>query len=92
VISWETNDPSGAEVRVSSCHSGEKLVSKSNGKFGETEIPWIVDSTIYDFRLYGASQPDTPMDSVQVRKAVDSAPIALREFARRSACAEISIW
>jgi len=84
VISWETNDPSGAEVRVSSSHSGEKLVSKGKGKSGETEIPWIVDSTIYDFRLYGASQPDIPMDSVQVRKAVDSAPIALREFAEEA--------
>jgi hypothetical protein len=81
VISWETNDPAGGEVRVSTSASDEKLVSKSKGRSGRTEIPWIVDSTIYDFRLYSASQPDIPIDSVQVRRDLDSAPIVLREIA-----------
>jgi hypothetical protein len=81
VISWETNDPVGAEVRVSTSPGDEKLVSQSKGQSGQMEIPWIVDSTIYDFRLYAASQPETPIDSVQVRRALDSAPMVLREIA-----------
>ena len=64
VISWETNDPAGGEVRVSTSTDDEKLVNKSKQRSGQTEIPWIVGSTIYDFRLYAASQPDTPVDSV----------------------------
>jgi len=79
VISWETNDPAGGEVRVSTCGGHEQLVSQ--GHSGQTEIPWIVDSTIYDFRLYAASQPETPIDSVQVRRALDSAPMVLRDLA-----------
>jgi Methyltransferase domain len=79
VISWETNDPAGGEVRVSTAPGDEKLVSK--GQSGQTEIPWIVDSTTYDFRLYAASQPNTPVDSVQVRRDLESAPSALRELA-----------
>jgi len=81
VISWETNDPGGAEVRISTSPGDEKLVSQSKGQSGQTEIPWIVDSTIYDFRLYAASRPDTPVDSVLVRRNLDSAPMALRELA-----------
>jgi hypothetical protein len=81
VISWATNDPAGAEVRVSTSASDEKLVSKSKGKSGQTEIPWIVDSTVYDFRLYSASNPDTPIDSVKVRRDFDSVPMILRELA-----------
>jgi len=79
VISWETNDPAGAEVRVSTSPSDEKLVSQ--GQSGRTEISWVVDSTVYDFRLYAASQPETPIDSVQVRRDFDSAPMVLRELA-----------
>ena len=81
VISWETNDPAGTEVRVSTSPGDEKLVSKSQEQSGQTEIPWIVDSMIYDFRLYAASQPDTPIDSVQVRRDLDSARMILRELA-----------
>jgi hypothetical protein len=40
-----------------------------------------VDSTVYDFRLYVASQPETPVDSVKVRRDLDSAPTVLRELA-----------
>jgi hypothetical protein len=81
VISWEIDDPSGAEVRVSTSPGDENLVSQSKGQSGQMEIPWIVDSTIYDFRLYTASQPETPVDSVQVRRDLESAPTALRELA-----------
>jgi hypothetical protein len=78
VISWETNDPAGGEVRVSTSPGDEKLVSRRQS--GQKEIPWIVDSTIYDFRLYAASQPDTPIDSVKVRRDLDSATLVLREL------------
>jgi Methyltransferase domain len=79
VISWETSDPAGAEVRVSTSPGDEKLVSK--GQSGQTEISWVVGSTVYDFRLYAASQPETPVDSVQVRRDFDSAPMVLRDLA-----------
>jgi len=79
VISWETNDPAGGEVRVLTSSGDEKLVGQ--GQSGQAEIPWIVDSTIYDFRLYAGSQPETPIDSVQVRRALDSAPLVLRDLA-----------
>ena len=36
---------------------------------------------MYDFRLYAASQPDTPIDSVQVRRDLESAPVVLKEIA-----------
>jgi hypothetical protein len=81
VICWETNDPAGAEVRVSTAPDDEKLVSKSNGRSGQTEIPWIVDSTVYDFRLYAASQPDKPIDSVRVSRDFESVPLILHELA-----------
>ena len=68
-------------MRVSTSPSDEKLVSDTKGKSGQTEIPWIVDSTIYDFRLYGNSQPEAPLDSVLVRRAIHSAPMALRHLA-----------
>lgn len=81
VISWETNDPAGGEVRVSTSTDDEKLVNKSKKRSGQTEIPWIVGSTIYDFRLYAASQPDTPIDSVKVRRDFESVSMILRELA-----------
>jgi hypothetical protein len=80
VISWETNDPTGAEVRVSTSPGNEKLISQ--GQFGRgTEISWLVGSTVYDFRLYAASQRDTPIDSVKVRRDLDSVPQVLSELA-----------
>lgn|SRR5262249_9337735 len=65
LISWETNDLAGAEVRVSTS-SGEKIVSRK--RCGQKEIGWIVGSTAHDFRLYAASQPTRPIDSVRVRR------------------------
>jgi Methyltransferase domain len=79
VISWETNDRSGAEVRVWTFPDDEKLVTQG-GKSGHVEIPWITNSTVYEFRLYAGSHPDAPIDSVQVRRALDSAPMALHEI------------
>jgi predicted O-methyltransferase YrrM len=90
VISWETNDPAGAEVRVSTSPGDERLVSRGQSGRG-TEISWLVDSTVYDFRLYGASQPHTPIDSVQVRRDLDSAPQALRELADEALRGNINV-
>jgi Methyltransferase domain len=80
VISWDTNDPAGAEVRVSTGVDEERLVTQG-GKSGCVEIPWITDSTVYEFRLYPASRPDAPIDSVKARREIESAPAALREIA-----------
>jgi hypothetical protein len=79
-ISWETNDPSGAEIRVSTAPDDEKLVGQG-GRAGQIEVPWIVDSKIYDFRLYAASWPDKLVDSVKVRRDLESSLAALREIA-----------
>jgi len=80
VISWDTNDPAGAEVRVSTGPNDEKLVTQG-GKSGQVEIPWITDSTVYEFRLYAASRPNVALDSVRARREIESAPAVLREIA-----------
>jgi len=80
VISWDTNDPAGAEVRVSTGADDEKPVAQGE-KSGQVEIPWITNSTVYEFRLYAASRPDIPLDSVKARRSIESAPAALRELA-----------
>jgi hypothetical protein len=80
VISWETNDPAGAEVRVSTGANDERLVTQG-GKSGHVEIPWITDSTVYEFRLYPVSRPNVAIDSVKARREIESAPAALRDIA-----------
>ena len=80
VVSWETSDPAGAEVRVSTGAKDEKLVAQG-GTSGEVEIPWIADSTVYEFRLYPASRPDVALDSVKATREIESAPAVLREIA-----------
>ena len=78
VVSWETNDPSGGEVRVAISASGEKLVTRG-GKSGRVEIHWIADSTEYEFRLYPASEPKRELDSVKVRRESNSSQPLLGE-------------
>ena len=80
VISWETNDPAGAEIRVSTGADDEQLVTQG-GTSGHVEIPWINDSKVYEFRLYVASSPEVAIDSVKARRDIESAPAALREIA-----------
>ncbi|HKR61161.1 MAG TPA: class I SAM-dependent methyltransferase, partial [Pyrinomonadaceae bacterium] len=80
VISWETNDPAGAEIRVSTATDDEKLVTQG-GPSGQVEIPWITDSKTYEFRLYATSRPEVVLDSVKARRDIESAPAALREIA-----------
>ena len=89
-ISWETNDPSGAEIRVSTGPDHEKPVSQV-GRAGQLEVPWIVDSKIYDFRLYAASWPDKPIDSVKVKRDLDSVSAILRKLATEAKQGNISI-
>jgi Methyltransferase domain len=90
VISWDTNDPTGAEVRVSTAPGSEKLLSKGQSA-GQTEIPWITDSLIYDFRLYAASQPDKPIDAVKVKRDLDSVSAILRKLATEATQGNINI-
>jgi hypothetical protein len=80
VISWDTNDPAGADVRLSTGPDDEKPLAQGE-KSGHLEIPWISDSTVYEFRLYAASRPDIALDSVKVRRSIESAPAALRQLA-----------
>jgi Methyltransferase domain len=90
VISWETDDPVGAEIRVLTAPGDEKLLSRGH-QSGQVEIPWIVDSRIYDFRLYAASRPDMPIDSVKVRRDLDSGRLALRQLADEVMRGNISV-
>jgi len=80
VISWQTDDPTGAEIRVVPGNEQEKVVTR-RGKSGQIEIPWIEDSRVYEFRLYGASRPDVVLDRVKARRAVESASTALDQIA-----------
>jgi len=80
VISWQTNDPAGAEIRVLPGTEQEKLVARRK-KSGQLEVPWITDSRVYEFRLYGASRPDVVLDRVKARRAIESASAALDQIA-----------
>jgi len=80
VISWQTNDPAGAEIRVLPGTEQEKLVTRKR-KSGQLEVPWITDSRVYEFRLYGASRPDVVLDRVKARRAIESASVALDQIA-----------
>ena len=80
----------GAEVRVSTGANEEKLVTQG-GMSGQVEIPWIADSTVYEFRLYAASRPDVPIDSVEARRDIESAPTVLREIADEVARGNIDL-
>jgi hypothetical protein len=80
VISWETNDPGGGEIRVAIPACEEKLVTRG-GRSGRVEIDWIMDSTEYEFRLYPASWPDRPVDSVRLRRDNELLHRLLREVA-----------
>jgi len=82
LISWGTTDPAGGEVRVLTSSGGEKLLTREPS--GQMEIPWIRGSTIYEFRLYASSQPEVAIDSVKVRRDLDSAPVVLREVAEEA--------
>jgi hypothetical protein len=81
VISWETSDPTGAEIRVATSAAEEKLVTRG-GKSGRVEIHWIADSIEYEFRVYPVSEPDKQLDSVKVRRDGNSLHPLLDEVAQ----------
>lgn len=90
VISWDTNDPVGAEIRLSTGTNEEKLVTRE-GPSGHVEIPWINDSKVYEFRLYAASQPEKPIDAVKVKRDLDSSSNILRKLATEATQGNIDI-
>ncbi len=69
-ITWETNDPLGAEIRVSTLEDAEKLVAK--GPSGFVEVSWIAGSKTYTFNLYGSTEPNRRLDHVAVRRSAGS--------------------
>ncbi len=80
MISWETNDPSGSEIRVATPAHKEKVVVEG-GKAGRVEIHWIQNSTEYEFRLYAASRLHKSIDSVKVKGNSNSLHPLLTEAA-----------
>lgn len=90
VISWDTDDPGGAEIRVSTGTNDEKPVTQG-GPSGQVEIPWINDSKVYEFRLYAASQPDKSIDAVKVKRDLDSLSDILRKLATEATQGNIGI-
>jgi hypothetical protein len=90
VISWDTNDPAGAEIRVSTGTNDEKPVTQE-GPSGHVEIPWVNDSRVYEFRLYVASQPDKPIDVVKVKRDLDSVSEILRKLATEATQGNIGL-
>ena len=65
-ITWETNDPLGAEIHVLTPDDGEKLVTK--GLRGSVEVSWIAASKIYTFNLYSSTEPSRRLGHVNVRR------------------------
>lgn len=90
VISWDTNDPAGAEIRVSTGTNDEKPVTQG-GPSGHVEIPWINDSKVYEFRLYAASQLDKSIDAVRVKRDLDSVSDILRKLLTEATQGNIGI-
>ena len=66
-ISWETNDPLGGEIRVSTPEENGKLFTR--GYSGSADVSWINDSRTYRFELYGCSRPKERLDQVDVRRS-----------------------
>ena len=90
VISWETNDPAGAEIRVWTDTDDEKVVTRGES-CGRLEISWVKDSKTYEFRLYAASNPVVAIDSVKAKRDLESAPAALREIADEVNCGNVKM-
>lgn len=65
-ISWQTNDPAGAEVRVSDPACGEKLVSWGYG--GSVPVSWVEPGSGFEFKLYSGSEPSRLLDRVTVHR------------------------
>ena len=82
VISWKTNDPKGAEVRVSTTCEEEKLFSR--GQKGSVEVEWITGFADYNFDLYGSSQPESRLDRVTVHQTNGSFSTVLSQMMEKA--------
>jgi Methyltransferase domain len=65
-ISWETNDPCGAELRVVIAKEEKKLVAK--GHRGSVQLSWVTGSHSFRFELYSVSQPERCLACTDVPK------------------------
>ena len=88
-IAWETNDPAGAEIHVSTPDEGEKLVAR--GSKGSIEISWIAASKIYTFNLYGATEPKRCLDHVTVQRSKGSLESVLDQIAKEAGSGNIDL-
>lgn len=86
-IAWETNDPLGAEVHVSTPEEGGKLVARGAG--GSVTINWIAASRLYRFDLFGSTEPDRRLDQITVRRSNGSLESVLKEVAAKAASGKI---
>jgi hypothetical protein len=89
LISWETNDPKGAEVRVY-WGDAEQVVTRA-GQIGEVKIDWIDRASEYEFRLYSPSAPELCIDSVKVRRRRGPSKSELNDLSEKIARGEIDV-
>jgi len=88
-ITWETNDPLGAEVRVSTTGKTDKLVSR--GPNGSVDVPWIVGPNVYTFSLYGSTDRSRCLDQVKVRRSNGALEKVLDQLAVEAANGNIDL-
>ncbi len=88
-ISWETNDPLGAEIHVLTPDEGEKLVAR--GTTGCVDISWIAPSKTYTFYLYGSSEPRRSLAQVIVERTDASIDNALDQLAEEAVQGNITL-
>ena len=77
-IAWETNDPLGAEVRVSIPGQPDKLFGR--GHKGSVAVEWITAANLYRFDLYGLTQRELCLGHVIVRRKDESLPGLLAQL------------
>jgi hypothetical protein len=62
-VEWQTNDPLGGEIRVSSA-DGEKVVTR--GTKGSTPLHWVRPDRSYSLLLYSLTEPKRKLASVDL--------------------------
>jgi Methyltransferase domain len=68
-ITWETNDPQGAEIYLITPRQGKKLISKGRG--GSVRLPWVTPVHRWRFELYSVSRPEQCLDHVEIPHRAD---------------------
>ncbi len=94
-ITWETNDPLGAEIHVATPDEGEKLVA--SGTTGHADISWIAPSKSYTFHLYGRANPAahwlrSPSSGVMPRSKMLSSNWRRKLFRATSISIHSPVW